>query len=210
LPFFIFPGFKDDTMGRCYIWPLFIFGVFGVTSAGWGVEPAGWVDMFKGKSLEGWTQKNGSAIFDVGEGFIAGKTRRDSGLSYLCTVEEYADFELEMDVRISGNVMSGIQIRSKTRTDDGHSIYDTGAVYGPQVRITRSDEKGSESGYLYYESKDGHWLTEEAKRVPHNHFKDRDWNTVRIVAQGPRIQTFINGEAIGDLTDPYIAIGIAR
>ena len=37
--------------------------------------------------------------------------------------------------------------------------------------------------------------------VPHKHFKDGEWNAYRIVAQGPRIQVWINGEMVSELVD---------
>ena len=164
-------------------------------------EPAEWVSMFNGKTLEGWTQKNGYAIFKVGDGFIGGVTQRGSPISYLCTVEEYEDFELELEVRISGEVVSGVQIRSQTSDENRQSIYNTGRVHGPQVRIARGGATGGDAGYLYYESRDARWMTPESRRVPHKHFRDREWNRIRVIANGPRIQTFVNGQKIDDLTD---------
>ncbi|MGB0334354.1 MAG: 3-keto-disaccharide hydrolase, partial [Opitutales bacterium] len=35
----------------------------------------------------------------------------------------------------------------------------------------------------------------------HDHFKNGEWNQYRIVAEGPRIRTWINGEPVADLTD---------
>jgi hypothetical protein len=34
--------------------------------------------------------------------------------------------------------------------------------------------------------------------------KNGDWNSYRIVAKGPRIQTFINGKPVADLTHEAI------
>ena len=72
------------------------------------------------------------------------------------------------------------------------------------VRRSRSrpaEEKGAESGYIYGEAAGG-WLS--PKRTPTKHFKDDEWNSYRIVAKGPRIQTWINGQAIEDLTHEEI------
>ena len=43
------------------------------------------------------------------------------------------------------------------------------------------------------------YLLEELK-----HFKDGEWNQYRVLAKGSRIQTWINGEMIEDLTDEEI------
>ena len=37
--------------------------------------------------------------------------------------------------------------------------------------------------------------------MPHRQFRNGQWNHYRIVARGPRIQTWLNGQPIEDLTD---------
>ena len=54
-----------------------------------------WVKLFDGKTLEGWTQKNGTATYRVKDGTIVGKTSEGSPNSFLCSNKEYGDFELE-------------------------------------------------------------------------------------------------------------------
>lgn len=175
------------------LWLGLVIGVAVALAA----EPTDWVEMFNGKTLEGWTQKNGFALFESKDGFIGGVSRAGSPVSYLCTLAEYDDFELELEVRISGNVASGVQVRSQTRPESSETPFHVGRVFGPQVRIA----KAGDAGYLYYESEAGYWLTPESQRQPHQHFDDRDWNRLRVVARGPRIQTFLNDQLIDDFTD---------
>ena len=52
-----------------------------------------WVQMFDGKTLNGWTQKNGTATYRVEEGAIIGKTAKGSPNSFLCSDKEYGNFE---------------------------------------------------------------------------------------------------------------------
>ena len=159
----------------------------------------GWTSLFDGKTLEGWTQKNGKATYRVQDGAIVGKTEKKSPNSFLCTNEEFADFELEFEVRLINNELnSGCQIRSQTKPAKGNETF--GRVNGPQVEIEASGSSGAESGYVYGEACGG-WMTPKDKLVKHKHFKDGEWNTYRIVAQGPRIQTWINGNQVSDLTD---------
>ena len=42
-------------------------------------------------------------------------------------------------------------------------------------------------------------MTPKEKLIPHKHFKDKQWNTYRVLAHGARIQVWINGEQISDL-----------
>ena len=162
-----------------------------------------WVSLFNGKSLEGWTQKNGWASYAVEDGAIVGRTAEGSPNSFLCSLQDYGDFELEFEVKVHPSLNSGCQIRSKTKelTDAERGRQQFGRVYGPQVEI----EAGvAEAGYVYGEATGRGWLTPEERLKPHDHMQDGEWNKFRIIAKGPRIQTFINGKAVEDLTDEAI------
>lgn len=166
-----------------------------------------WVKMFNGRSLAGWTQKNGWATYKVEPAkgdepaAIVGTTASGSPNSFLCTVRKYGDFEMEFEVKVANELNSGVQIRSQTRNQKGkHNIYNTGRVNGPQVEIEASGANGAEAGYIYGEAAGG-WMTPKEKLTPHKHFKDGEWNKYRIVAMGPKIKVWINGEMISDLTD---------
>ena len=165
-----------------------------------------WADLFDGKTLKGWEQKNGTATYKVVDGTIVGTTDEGSKNSFLCTKKKYGDFELEFEVKVDLGLNSGVQIRSKTREKTvGDSYNETkGRVIGPQVEIVAGDDEPTTSGYIYGEGTGYGWLTPEESREPHKHFKDGKWNKFRIVADGPRIQTWINGHQISDLTDEKI------
>ena len=158
-----------------------------------------WVSLFDGKTLDGWIQKNGTATYRVEDGTIVGQTTKGSPNSFLCTEEEYGDFELEFDVYLYDKQLnSGVQIRSKTATPEGDEEF--GRVNGPQVEIEACGSDGSKSGYVYGEACGG-WMTPEDQLKPLNVFKNGEWNKYRVVAQGARIQTWINSEPVVDLTD---------
>ncbi|MBI1320061.1 MAG: DUF1080 domain-containing protein [Candidatus Hydrogenedens sp.] len=162
-------------------------------------EEDGWTSLFDGKSLDGWTQKNGTATYRVEEGAIVGQTTQGSPNSFLCSKEEYGDFELEFDVKlINSELNSGVQIRSATARPFRDQEF--GRVNGPQVEIEASGENGAEAGYIYGEACGG-WMTPEDKLIPLKVFKDGEWNHYRVVAQGAHIQTWINGEQVSDLVD---------
>lgn len=165
-------------------------------------EPkAGWKPLFDGKSLDGWSVKSGFATYVVKDGTILGTTAKGSGNSFLCTDKTYGDFELEFDVKCDNALNSGVQIRSKLRKPEGKY---GGRVNGPQVEIEASGKKGALAGYVYGEATGRGWLTPKNQLKSHKNFKDGEWNHYRIVAKGSRIQTWINGQAIGDLSDDAI------
>lgn len=159
----------------------------------------GWVKLFDGETLEGWIQKNGWATYRVEDGAIIGQTAKRSPNSFLCTKKKFGDFVLEFEVKLMDNALnSGVQIRSQTAEAQGDE--DFGTVNGPQIEIEASGENGAEAGYIYGESCGG-WMTAQDELIPHKVFKDGEWNQYRIKAEGPRIQTWINGEPIEDLVD---------
>ena len=160
--------------------------------------------IFDGRTLSGWSQLNGTATYRVEDGTIVGKTKEGSPNSFLCTNELYGDFELKFEVKLINNELnSGVQIRSNTKelTEKEEKRGDKfGRVNGPQVEIEATKDKGAESGYVYGEACGG-WMTPKDKLVPHNHFKNGEWNQYRIVAKGPRIQTWVNGNKVSNLTE---------
>jgi hypothetical protein len=150
----------------------------------------GWRALFDGKTLDGWEVKSGFATYRVEDGAILGKTAEGSGNTFLCTKEQFADFELVFEVKLDNNELnSGVQLRSQLR----EAPYG-GRVHGPQVEIAA----GSASGYVYGEGL-GHWLSPEP-RAKHAQFKNGAWNKFRVRAVGTRIQTWINDQPIADLT----------
>ncbi|MEZ6119468.1 MAG: DUF1080 domain-containing protein [Pirellulaceae bacterium] len=176
--------------------------VMAIGSVSAWAEDGEWVSLFDGKSLDGWIQKNGTAKYDVVDGTIHGTTNEGSPNSFLCSEKEYGDFELEFEVKVHDRLNSGVQIRSKTKeAADGEKF---GRVFGPQVEIEASGDNGAEAGYVYGEATGRGWLTPEDRLKPHKYFKDGQWNQYRVVAKGNRIQTWINGQMIEDLTDDEI------
>ncbi|MBI1358393.1 MAG: DUF1080 domain-containing protein [Acidobacteria bacterium] len=165
-----------------------------------------WIQLFDGKTLNGWEQKNGKAVYTVEHGAIVGRTAEGSVNSFLCTTRLFGDFELEFDVKVDDKLNSGIMIRASTKersTGEGANNA-KGRVYGPQVEIEASGEKGAEAGYIYGEATGRGWLTPQERLIPHKKFHDGKWNHFRVVAKGPRIQTWINGEKVDDLVDEAI------
>lgn len=175
-------------------------------AAALAVPEDGWVSLFDGHSLDGWQQLNGTAAYVVGGGAIVGITNEGSGNSFLGSAKMYGDFELEFEVKCDDALNSGVQIRSlladelNVPTNPGVM---RGRFNGPQVEIEASP---GQSGFIYGEAMGTGWLSPEPDNPDkavneHSHFKNGEWNHYRIIAKGPRIQTFINGAAVADLTD---------
>ena len=168
----------------------------------------GWTDLFDGKTLSGWVQLNGSHRYTVEDGVIVGRTVAGSPNSFLCTTREFDDFELELEAMVDSVTNSGVQIRSNAReftTGEGRDRR-AGRVNGPQVELQRNHRPGTPTtGLIYGEALGTGWLSAEEKiRNGHHHLFNEGWNKVRIVAQGPRIQTWVNGHPVEDLTNEEV------
>ncbi len=160
----------------------------------------GWVPLFDGKTLDGWKVNGGTASYKVEDGVIVGTTVAGSPNTFLCK-GDYKDFVLELDVKCDPKLNSGVQVRSHVYKKDDANAENSkraGVVYGPQCEIARN-EIGT-AGRFYDEGRRGKWLAEiktEAKGV----FRDDDWNHYKVVVQGNRYRSWINGVAASDFTD---------
>jgi quinoprotein glucose dehydrogenase len=166
-----------------------------------------WIDLFDGSSLNGWVQMNGAHRFTVEDGAIVGRTveRSASMNSFLCTTQEFDDFELELETAIDPVTNSGIQIRSSVhplQTKATGLEFPAGRVNGPQVEIRRYYKGEPATGLLYGEAMGTNWLSSQKKIDDgHRYFIDEGWNQLRVVARGPRIQTWVNGNLVEDLVN---------
>jgi hypothetical protein len=158
-----------------------------------------WVDLFNGKDLAGWAQKNGKAVYEAKDGCIVGHSVPDSDNSFLCTARDFGDFELEFEVQVDKELNSGVQIRSASLP-----TYQNNRVHGYQVEIA----VGGFSGGIYDEARRGKFLNaEQPSPAIKALLKDKDWNRYRIVCQGDRIQTWVNGTQVTDLRDSLTKSG---
>ena len=158
--------------------------------------------------MNGWVHLNGSHRYTVEDGTIVGRTVAGSRNSFLCTQKEFGNFELEMEVMVDSVTNSGIQIRSKVRPftlGEGHDLR-AGRVNGPQVEMQRNRGKGTPTtGLIYGEALGTGWLSSEEKIQNGHHYLHNDgWNKLRIVANGARIQTWVNGHQVEDLVNEEV------
>ncbi len=176
-----------------------------------------WVDLFDGKTLDGWTIHSGFARYEVENGTILGTAVKGSPNSFLCTDREYGDFTLEFEVKCDPKLNSGVQIRSQIAEKEKFFVF-TGRdgkprirkipvdrVYGYQVEIASSP---GNSGGIYDEARRGFFLagvgdSPEAAGA----LRNNEWNRYKIECKGSSIKTWINGIACADLKDSMDAKG---
>ncbi|WP_395717887.1 PVC-type heme-binding CxxCH protein [Prosthecobacter sp.] len=160
------------------------------------------VSLFDGKTLDGWDFD--PAMWRVEDGVITGgsTTEKIKKNDFISTKKSYQNFELKLKIKVSGDpktglINSGIQIRS---------VRGGSAMSGYQV-----DCGAGWFGKIYDEHRRNKviWApTPEQQAALDKAIDVFGWNEYRIRAEGPRIQTWINGVHCMDYTetDPNIAL----
>ncbi len=148
-----------------------------------------WTNLFDGRSLNGWVRRGGEAPYKVENGCIVGTSVLFTDNTFLCTEKHYADFILELEMKVDDKLNSGVQIRSNSYPD-----YMNGRVHGYQVECDPDPVRARFwSGGIYDEAR-RKWLYDlENNEAGRKSFKNGEWNLYRIEAYGDTIRTWING-----------------
>jgi hypothetical protein len=157
--------------------------------------------LFDGKSLENWEWLEDDAdLWKVADGVITAGSleQKVPHNSFLATRNTYHNFDLRLKIQISGTegfVNSGIQIRS-VRLPDNHEMF------GYQV-----DAGKGWWGKLYDESRRRKVIGQAADLAAVTEaVNEQGWNEFRILAEGPRIRSWINGVPALDYTESDTSI----
>lgn len=162
--------------------------------------------LFDGKTLAGWSVKGagGKATFKVADGVIVGTSARGGANTFLCTDKTFKDFELEVDVKLEEKdksyMNSGIQLRSRMAGKSGR-------VTGWQCEVDPSARAWTggiqeEAGRAWLEPvKPADAKAPLPAFTAGKTFKHNDWNHLRIICEGSRVRTWVNGVVGADLTD---------
>ena len=146
-------------------------------------------ELFNGKDLTGWTIY-GTEKWYVEGGELVCESGPDKGYGYLGTNQTFKDFDLSVDFKQSANGNSGIFIRS--------SIEGT-KITGWQAEVA---PPGNDTGGIY-ESYGRGWLIKPDPALD-KHLKMGEWNTMRVIAKGDNITTYLNGQQMITITDEKI------
>ncbi len=174
-----------------------------------GAAEEGFVSLFDGKTLEGWAVRSGKATYAIVDGTIVGTTATEGPNTFLCSKREFANFELRLEVRCDAELNSGIQIRSHAYSKETPQaskpkrVRPAGTVYGYQVEIAANGN----AGRIWDEARWTKWHDPEPTEKAKAAYKPDSWNEYRIVADGDRIRTWINGTAVAEMQDKLDASG---
>ncbi len=164
----------------------------GAYSQGEGVSDrsGGWMVLFDGRELGNFRENvwEGEPRWEVRDGVL----RSTGGKGYLATLDDFADFELFIEMRVTdsagGRGNSGIYFRCQPHRDRS-------VEYPPayEAQVDHGD-RNNPTGSIYAMGPDA--------RAPRVITRDGAWFTMRIRAEGPRIRTWVSGEPMVDWTDP--------
>ncbi len=141
-------------------------------------EDAGWIKLFSGQDLKGWTCKPGA--WAVEDGVLTRK-----GGSDIWTESEYGDFVLELEFKIAKDTNSGVFFR----TADTNDCVQTGIEMQVLDSYGKSAADKHDCGAIY----DCLAPTKNAVKPP------GEWNKLRLTCRGPRIEIVLNDVRIIDM-----------
>ncbi len=139
----------------------------------------------EGDALTGWKVDNEKASenWKLVDGIITGENPKKNG-SILWTDNEYTDYEIIVEYRTpSEDYDSGVFLR--------------GESHQAQIGISRSLKKDLTGALYCPKDGNGSYPQQPDDTIKKAH-KLGDWNTLRVLVTGKRIQTFLNDTPIND------------
>ena len=146
--------------------------------------PEGWVDIFNGKTLGGWSVE-GQGKWKVDQGLLVG-IGNNSRLVY--TKERFQDLEVRVECKINKDGNSGLFLRTQ---------FGKGSFDGYEAQITNIDTgQNTMTGGIYNR-------TDFKKKL----VDDDTWFTLKFLAKGDRLTVFINDKKTSETTDQKFKSG---
>lgn len=159
---------------------------FGLAPAGAEAAEDGWITLFDGKSTDGWIKYSGGGPVTkpwvVEDGALV---LTAGGGGDIATAEQFDDFELELEWKVTPGANSGIMYR--VRGGDPAPY-----LSGPEYQILDDDKHAdgrnpkTSAGSLYA------LIAPENKRLK----PVGEWNATRIVLKGNHLEHWLNGEKV--------------
>ncbi len=141
----------------------------------------GWVSIFDGKTLDGWKSNEKYDGFKIEDGCIVGFGNKNH-LYYMN--EEFKNFEVMMDVKISEGGNSGVFVKSQWQ--DG-----SWPTSGFEVQINATHPDPIKTGSI--------WNLVNIPKAAHN---DNEWFTLHIVCVKNTLRVSVNGTVLYTFVDP--------
>lgn len=155
-----------------------------LTSGSNAAPPEGFTSLFNGKDLSGWKATGKEDAWAAEDGMIVCKK---GGGGYLLTDKEYGDFEFRCQFRWAkegGN--SGVGLRTPEKGDPAYA--------GMEIQLIDDEnwEKVRKGKLADYQHTGSIYDVQPAKARANKPIGE--WNSVRIVCKGRKVNVWINGE----------------
>jgi hypothetical protein len=160
-----------------------------------------WRELFNGEDLTGWKIVDGYAEPWVEAGVLKVEQVDTANFVYLINGEVFSDYILELDVKLTGELNSGILIRGLR-----DPLTNNGLTHGFQMEIDQTDRKWTGG---IYEERGRLWLT-PLEGVPEalEAYWVSDWNHYRIEAIRDTFKIWVNEVPTTYLIDGKTGKGI--
>jgi len=154
---------------------LLVVGFVAINSASSQTGP-GWIQLFNGKNLDGWTQVGVEANWRVEDGAIVADKKTGKGSSHLVTKNSYKDHQIYAEFWSSPDANSGIFVRCNPKQIGAKTCYEV------NIYDTRPDPSYGTGSVVYF-----------AEVNPMQKAGGK-WNTFEITAKGRNIVVVLNGK----------------
>ncbi len=154
---------------------------------------SGWINLFDGKSLEGWKASENPSTFKVEKGLLVVHGPR-AHLFYEGPVlnHNFKNFELKVRVMTTPGSNSGIFFHTKFQQDGWPSK-------GYEVQVNNSHTDWRRTGSLY--------AVQDVKEV---YVKDNEWYTEHIIVKDKNVIIKINDRTVVEYTEPVLSDSLAN
>ncbi len=174
-------------------------------------ESGGWVSLFNGKNLAGWSVVGDSATFTVEEGAIRMHRKANTREhTFLRTDKKYRDFILELECKQEERFQYGILVRAIPAPDTAHV-----RLYGYQLKFDQNKNRRWTGAIFDDFGNTWQWLsTLTDNPEAQNALKEAgQWDHYRFELLDDTIKVWVNGVAASNLVngkyqEGYIALKI--
>jgi hypothetical protein len=136
----------------------------------------GWIQLFDGKTLDGWTPSDENVNWRVEGGAIVADKSKGKGGNHLVTKNSYKDHQIYAEFWSSPDANSGIFVRCDPKNIGAKTCYEV------NIFDTRPDPSYGTGSIVYFA---------EVNPMPK---AAGQWNTLEITAKGRNIIVSMNGK----------------
>ncbi len=162
-----------------------------------------WISLFDGESFDGWKEFNSDTInskWQIEDGAIIVSKEgnaRDKNTGFgksIITTEQFGNFELELEYRISTGGNSGLMYHVVENPEYSHDF-----VTGPEFQILDDEFSASETEPIRMAASSYDMFPADADKKKLN--PAGEWNKIRLVYDNGRVEHWLNGVKVLEFTE---------